>query len=73
MVDGVLAFDVLLAVALPVEGVAVGLVFEAALPAAAAVLAADGGEIPVCGLAHVAFGAGDAGLAVALAVGGALQ
>ena len=68
-----LAFHVLLAVALSVQGVAVGLVVEAALSAAAAVLAAELREVPVGWLAHVALGTGDAWLAVALAVGRALQ
>ena len=56
MVDGVLAFDVLLAVALSVERVAVGLVVEAALAAAPAVPAAELAEVPVRGLAHVTLG-----------------
>ena len=68
-----LAFDVLLAVALSVQRVAVGLVVEAALAAAPAVPAAQLAEVPVRGLAHVALGPGDAGLAVALSVGRALQ
>ena len=68
-----LAFHVLLAVALSVQRVAVGLVVEAALAAAAAVPAAELAEVPVRGLAHVALGPGDAGLAVALAVGRALK
>ena len=71
--DSSLAFDILLAVALPVQGVAIGLVVKAALSAAATVLAAEFREVPVGGLAHVALGPSDAGLAVALAVGRALQ
>ena len=51
-----LAFHVLLAVALSVERVAVGLVVEAALAAAAAVPAAELAEVPVRGLAHVTLG-----------------
>ena len=68
-----LTFDILFAVALSVQGIAIGLVVEATLSAAAAVLAAELREVPVSGLAHVALWPCDAGLAVALAVGGALQ
>ncbi len=68
-----LSLHVLLADALATVRVAGGLVAHAALRPALAVLAAVEVEVPVVGLALVALGPGDALLALALSVHGALH